>query len=98
MATVLASMWLGVLMSSAGLSSAAKQAPSMLIITVNVLFTLMAIGLLIKIRKEKQDSPQSGNDSGGTQQVEQVRVEMTSGPDLHSVLTLDSGLTTTCTL
>merc|ERR1711907_57149 len=52
MSTVLASVWLGILMSSARLSSAEKQVPSVLIIGVNALFTVMAVGFLIKARRE----------------------------------------------
>ena len=89
MSTVLASVWLGILMSSAGLSSTEKQVPSVLIIGVNALFTVLAVSFLIKARREganttegpgsnanTQDDAQHG-DSGRESEEASVQIEMT---------------------
>ena len=89
MSTVLASVWLGVLMSSAGLSSTEKQVPSVLIIGVNALFTVMAVSFLIKARREganaregpgstadTQDDAQHGDNEEASVQIEMM---VTSG-------------------
>ena len=85
MSTVLASVWLGILMSSAGLSSAEKQVPSVLIIGANALFTVMAVSFLIKARREGANAREGPGSTADTQDDAQhgdneeasVQIEMT---------------------